>query len=105
VNDEQAPQSRRFPSTVGGACYLLMLLFTLAGVLVTGLVDWRLGIRIVGGSLLGLAALRLVTPAHQAGMLAVRARGTDVVLLVIMGVALIVLAGSIPDQPAIPVRP
>ena len=104
MNDDQAPR-RRFPSTIGGACYLVMLVVTLAGVLVTGLVEWRLGIRIVGGSLLVLAVLRLLIPAHQAGMLAVRSRATDVVLLVVVGFALIVLAGSIPDQPGFPVRP
>lgn len=99
MNDEDTERPRRMPSTIGGVCYLVMLLLTLGGIALTVFVEWRLGVRFVGGSLLGLAALRLVMPAQQAGMLAVRSRAVDVALLVALGVLLIVLAGSIPDQP------
>ena len=49
-----------------------------------------------------LAALvRLVIPAHQAGMLAVRRRVIDVVILAGLGIALWFLATTIPNQPVL----
>ena len=45
--------------------------------------------------------MRAVLPAKDAGMLAVRKRWWDCFLLVATGVALIFLAGSIPDQPGL----
>ena len=43
--------------------------------------------------------LRLVLPARDAGMLAVRHRFVDVLLLVGVAGAIYYLAGDIPDQP------
>jgi len=40
-----------------------------------------------------------VIPAPQAGMLAVRRRSVDVVILAVAGVALWILSTSIPNQP------
>jgi hypothetical protein len=45
------------------------------------------------------ALLRLVLPERDAGMLAVRHRLLDVTVLLGLGIALFVLAGTIPDQP------
>ena len=53
----------------------------------------------IGGALLLAAAVRLVLADRDAGMLAVRHKSVDVALLVVLGVALIFLAGSIPNQP------
>jgi Protein of unknown function (DUF3017) len=61
--------------------------------------DWRLGIQVLGGSILVAALLRLILASRDAGMLAVRHRMVDVALLTGAGVALIVLATSIPNQP------
>jgi hypothetical protein len=94
---EQAP--RRYPSTIGGALYLFALLGVAVGLIVVVLADWRVGVRCIGGALLFGATCRLLLPTHHAGMLAVRSRFTDVALLVAMGVTIIVLAGSIPNQP------
>ena len=94
---ERAP--RRYPSTIGGALYLAALLGVGVGVVVVVLADWRLGVRWVGGSLLFAAGCRFLLPGHHAGMLAVRNRWVDGVLLVLVGVSVIVLAGSIPNQP------
>lgn len=93
---EEAP--RRYPSTIGGALYLVVLLGVAVSLVLAVLADWRLGVRWMGGSLLFAAACRLVVPGVHAGMLAVRNRWLDSVLLVLVGVALIVLAGSIPNQ-------
>jgi hypothetical protein len=66
---------------------LSVLAGTLTGLLVM-LGDFRIGLLIVGGSLLGGAVLRLIVPA--VGMLAVRSRFTDVLTYSALG-ALIVL--------------
>ena len=93
-------EPRRYPSTIGGAFYILVLLATAAGVAVVHRAhDWRLGVRVVAGALLAAAALRLVLRQRDAGMLAVRHRLTDVFLLSAVGVLLFFLAGDIPDQP------
>jgi Protein of unknown function (DUF3017) len=92
---------RRYPSTIGGAFYLgvVAVVAVSIGIVTTG--NWRLGVRWFGGALLFAAAVRAVLPAKDAGMLAVRRRWWDCFLLVGAGVALILLAGSIPDQPGL----
>jgi hypothetical protein len=98
---EAAPpvEDRRYPSTIGGAFYLLILAATGVGIIAAYVDDWRLGIRLVGGALIAAGALRLVLRQRDAGMLAVRHRLVDVLLLVGMGAALIFLAGDIPGRP------
>ncbi len=100
--DDEAPPTRRHPSTIGGVCYLVVLLGTLVGIGITVVDDWRLGVRVIAGALLGFSALRLVLPEREAGMLAVRRRSVDVVVVAVTGVALLVLAASIPEQPQLP---
>jgi hypothetical protein len=90
---------RRYPSTIGGALYLLALLGVGVGLLVAVLIDWRLGVRWLGGSLIFAAGCRLVVPSRQAGMLAVRHRLVDTFMLTGVGVVLIFLAADIPNQP------
>lgn len=94
------PGPRRHPSTRGGMLYLLVLVVTVVGVALVVLVDWRVGVRVEGAALIAAAGLRLALPERDAGMLAVRNRYFDAALVVLMGVVLIVLAGSIPDQPS-----
>jgi hypothetical protein len=92
-------EDRRYPSTIGGAFYLLVLTTCVVGVgiVVTG--EWRAGIRVFGGALLLGAVVRLLLSSRDAGMLAVRFKALDVLVLVGLGTALLFLAGSIPDQP------
>lgn len=90
---------RAYPRTVGGMAYLVMLAVACVGVLVVVLADWRIGIRIFAGVLVGGALLRVALPARDAGMLAVRGKSVDAVLLLGVGAALLLLASSIPDQP------
>ena len=94
-----ADQPRRYPSTLGGALYLLALAAVLAGVAIAVLDGWRNGVRWIGGGLVFAAVCRLLVPSRQAGMLAVRNRWIDVILLAGVGGLLLFLAGSIPDQP------
>ena len=95
--DDQGP--RRYPSTIGGAFYLVMLGVAGLGLVFVVLDDWRTGVRLMGGSLVFGAVVRLVLPSRDAGMLAVRSKFLDAVLLIGVGVAMFVLAGAIPDQP------
>ncbi|WP_395696189.1 DUF3017 domain-containing protein [Nocardioides sp.] len=92
-------EGRRYPSTIGGAFYLVVLAVVAVSVGLVSTGSWRLGVRWFGGALLFAALVRAVLPAKDAGMLAVRRRWWDCLLLVATGVALIFLAGSIPDQP------
>lgn len=94
-------EERRYPSTIGGAFYLLVLALTLAGLIVAVFLDWRAGVRTVGGALILGALVRLVLSARDAGMLAVRHKAFDATLLAGLGAALIFLATSIPDQPGL----
>jgi len=94
----EAEEERRYPSTVGGAFYLLVLATGAAGPAIAWGGDWRLGVRFLAGGLCFAALLRLVLPARDAGMLAVRHRLFDAVLLGGIGVALFFLAATIPDQ-------
>jgi hypothetical protein len=94
------PAERRYPSTIGGACYLGVLLVAGLGIALVVLDDWRVGVRVVAGALAGAGLLRLVLPQRDAGMLAVRHRAVDVLLLGGVAAALWFLAGDIPDQPA-----
>jgi len=59
----------------------------------------RLGIRCLAAGLCFAALLRLVLPRRDAGMLAVRHRLVDIVVLGGMGAALFFLATTIPNQP------
>ncbi len=93
------PPPRRYPSTIGGTLYLLAMAGVLVGILIAAQDDWRVGVRVMAGSLLFAAACRLLLPSRQAGMLAVRHRAIDVAMLVGVGAVLIFLAGSIPNQP------
>jgi hypothetical protein len=99
--DLDLEEERRYPSTIGGAFYLLVLATCIVGVGVVVTGEWRTGIRVFGGALLLGSLVRLLLPNRDAGMLAVRFKALDVLMLVGLGAALIFLAGSIPDQPGV----
>jgi len=96
---EDPDEPRRYPSTIGGAFYLLVLGVVAVSMVVVALDEWRTGIRLMGGALIFAAAVRLVLRRRDAGMLAVRHKVLDAAILVVLGGSLIFLAGSIPDQP------
>ncbi|WP_432542712.1 DUF3017 domain-containing protein [Kineococcus sp. SYSU DK002] len=77
------------------------VLLTLVGGIVLALVLTLLAGPTPGGVLLGAdlavaAVLRLVLPVRVAGALAVRSRGLDVAILVVLAVSCLVLAGVVP---------
>jgi hypothetical protein len=99
--DEEAPEPEphRHPSTIGGLVYLVVLALTGVGLAICWAADWRLGVKWVGGALVLGAVARLVLRRRDAGMLAVRNRVVDAVLLSAVGVILVFLSESIPNQP------
>lgn len=94
---EGVEEERRYPSTIGGAFYLVILALAIAGVVTAALGHWQTGVRMLAIGLVTAGALRLVLPARDAGMLAVRHRFFDAGLLAAVGVALWLLLRSIPS--------
>ncbi len=92
-------EPRRYPSTIGGAFYLAVLVAAVTALAVTYSGDWRGGVRVLAGCLGAAGLMRLVLPQRDAGMLAVRHRVVDVLMLATVAGVLWWLAGSIPDQP------
>ena len=91
----------RKPRTVGGVVYLAMLVATVVGVVVVALGEWQAGLTTIGAAVLVGGVARLVIPNANAGMLGIRRKLIDVLTLVVLGAALVVLAGIIPD-PTLP---
>ena len=52
---------------------------------------WRRGLVVIGLALMGTALLRLLLPVRRVGLLAVRSRSVDVLMLAGTGLALTVL--------------
>ena len=75
---------------------LAVLAVAAFGLLLTAAVDWQLGAFVFGVALLGAAGLRLTLPTRAAGWLAVRTRGLDAAVLLVLGFAVVVLANTIP---------
>lgn len=76
---------------------LAVLLLAGVGLLVVTTVDAQSGLVVLGASLLLAAGLRLSLPPRRAGWLVVRSRGLDASLLLVLGAAVVLLAGTIPD--------
>lgn len=95
---EEGPGKR--PQTLGGVVYLAVVAATLTGLALTMLGAWRTGVVWIGTSLVGGGLARLVLPERQSGMLRVRRKGSDTAMLLLAGVALVVLAAVVPEQPS-----
>ena len=68
-----------------------------AGIVIGAAGSWRLGATVVGLSLLLAGGLRLALTTVQAGALAVRTRTLDAALMLTLGLAIVLLAHSIPE--------
>ncbi|MBM7509256.1 hypothetical protein JOE61_003070 [Nocardioides salarius] len=102
IADEIAEEEgRRYPSTLGGLLYLGVLAAGAVGIALAVLGDWRVGVSVLAGAMVAAATMRLVLPARDAGMLAVRHRLVDVLLLGGVGGILLFLARTIPNQPGL----
>ncbi len=87
----------------GALRQLWPLLVIVAGVVaglgvVVGSSHWRLGTAVVGGSLVGGALIRLLLPARSAGLLQVRGKAFDVLVMVLGGGAIIALSFWVPGR-------
>jgi hypothetical protein len=60
---------------------------------------WRTGLSWIGIGLLVAASTRLLLTERGAGMLRVRRKWSDVLMLTAAGIALIALAVAVPNQP------
>jgi len=89
----------RKPSTLGGVIYLCVLGAALVGVGIAASGAWRTGVSWLALALIGAAVTRVVLPDDNAGMLRVRRKLLDAAILTGAGVALLVLAATIPNQP------
>lgn len=58
-------------------------------------VRWQAGLLALGGVLLVAAGVRAILPARSAGLLAVRSRPFDVLVLAALGAAMVVLTTSL----------
>lgn len=71
----------------------------LGGLVAVAFDGWRAGAAVFGIGVLLAAVLRLVLSDDGAGLLRVRRRPFDVVMLVVMAVAVLLLAVAVPDIP------
>ena len=95
---DDGPERR--PQTIGGGVYLVVVGAALTGLAIAVAGAWRTGVVWMGVGLLVGGSARLVLPERQAGMMRVRRKASDVVMLLGVGIALIVLAIVVPDQPS-----
>ena len=75
---------------------VLVLVVVGAGLVLATQVGWQAGTRVLGLAFLLAAVLRLSLPARSAGWLVVRTRGLDAAVLLVLGLAMVALAGTIP---------
>ena len=87
------------PQTLGGVVYLCVLAAALIGLVIVLAGPWRTGLSWIGAGLLVASVTRLVLSDRRAGMLRVRRKWSDVLMLTVAGVGLIVLAVVVPNQP------
>jgi hypothetical protein len=75
---------------------LAVLVLVGTGLLLVAVAEWRRGLVVIGLALVIAALLRLLLPVRRVGFLAVRSRPTDVVLLAGSGLALTIVALTLP---------
>ncbi len=66
------------------------------GVVVMGASYWRRGATLIGLAVAGASVLRLVLPARMIGLLEVRSRWVDTLILLLIGVGILVTAWVVP---------
>ena len=75
---------------------LLVLAIAALGLLFVAFDGFRIGCGMLGFAVLLAGAARAFLPTRRVGLLVVRSRSFDVLLLLVMGVALVVLAVVVP---------
>ncbi|RBY89902.1 DUF3017 domain-containing protein [Blastococcus sp. TF02A-26] len=82
---------------------LAVLVAVAVGLGMVALERWRSGLVVIGCALVAAALLRLLLPVRRVGLLAVRSRTVDVVLLAGMGMVLVAVALAVPAEAEVPV--
>ncbi|ACU86198.1 hypothetical protein FM106_08335 [Brachybacterium faecium] len=91
----QSPDPTSLPAAVRRQAVLTLALLVLAGSIVVGVLVSAASAGLVLALLLGiLAVLRAVLPVRAVGALAVRSRGLDVAVLLVLAISLGVLSSS-----------
>ncbi len=84
---------RRFVNQLPAVIVLVALA---TGLALTRPGRWETGLYVIGGAVLLAAAFRLVLPTLRVGLLAVRGRWFDTIVLAALGTAVLVLALVVP---------
>ena len=77
--------------------YIVVGLAAMTGLGIVAVGPWRTGLTVMGSAVVAGGVARMLLPDHLAGMLKVRRKSLDVVLMIGLGAALIVLAQVVPD--------
>ncbi|HYJ67781.1 MAG TPA: DUF3017 domain-containing protein [Nocardioidaceae bacterium] len=77
----------------------MVAISVVVGLVLAATGPWRIGVGVCGGGLIAAGLGRATIPDRMAGLLRIRRRGTDVVTMLALGIALVVLAVIVPDQP------
>ena len=96
---EPPPPPPTPPPTVCGTVFVVIVGIVTVGLGLVVWGAWRTGIVWMGVAMLVGALTRAVLSERAAGMLRVRRRWSDTLLLTVAGVGLIILAVLVPDQP------
>ena len=86
-------------TAVGSVLYAVVLLGLAVGLGLIAGGQWRAGVGVCGGSMLAAGVGRLVIPDRVSGLLRVRRRMTDALLMLALGVGLVALALLVGRQP------
>lgn len=85
--------------SIGGVLYAAVVVTVVVGLVFVATGPWRTGVGVCGGALVAAGLGRVAIPERMSGLLRVRRRPTDVIIMLAMGIALVVLAAVVPDQP------
>lgn len=84
---------------VGSVLYAGVLVALVTGIALISADAWRVGTGVCGGAMLAAGVGRLLVPERMSGLLRVRRRTSDALLMLALGVVLVGMALLIPRQP------
>jgi hypothetical protein len=91
--------SRALRPSLGGVLYSAVVVTVVVGLALVATGPWRTGVGVCGGALVAAALGRAAIPERMSGLLRIRRRPADVIVMLALGVALVALAAIVPDQP------
>ncbi len=75
------------------------LIAAAGGLVLVAIGPWRLGVGVLGASLVVSAVARTLLPERHSGLLHVRRAPADVLAMALLGAGIVALALLVPDQP------